>query len=136
MPLHQLPVFVYGTLRPGQNNYLQLLVGKTLREVSATFQGRLYYVTNGDYPYLEPGEGTVTGAVLTLAAPHYETTLMELDQLEEYNPQDLSGSVYLRRKAWVNLAEGKQTKAWTYFWNCLEIRGVWIASGDFLNRGK
>ncbi len=136
MPASQLPVFVYGTLRPGQANYLRLLAGKTVREVSASCRGRLYYVTEGDYPYLEPGEGTVTGELLTLAAADYENILGALDRLEEYAPHNEESSDYLRRRTIVTLADGTQTQAWVYFWNCPDISGESIRSGDFLNRGK
>jgi len=132
----RLPVFVYGTLRPGQKNYPRYLQGRTLREYPATIHGRLYFVADGGYPYLKPGEGTVTGELLELNPASYDETLYELDLLEEYDPQDEGHSVYLRRKSTVTLSQGKQVAAWVYYWNLPETTGEEIESGDFSDRSR
>jgi gamma-glutamylcyclotransferase (GGCT)/AIG2-like uncharacterized protein YtfP len=134
VPAEQLPVFVYGTLRPGQKNYPRYLQGRTLREHSATIRGLLYFVPDGGYPYLRPGEGTVSGELLELDPESYDETLYELDLLEEYDPQDEERSVYLRRKTTVTLSQGEQVTAWAYYWNVAKITGEKIESGDFSDR--
>jgi hypothetical protein len=35
----QLPFFVYGTLKPGEENYLRLLADRTVEETPATLAG-------------------------------------------------------------------------------------------------
>src|SRR5262249_3285693 len=50
-PLEELPVFVYGTLRTGQDNYVRFLAGKTTRELPATLPDHSMYVAYG-YPFV------------------------------------------------------------------------------------
>jgi len=132
--LEQHPLFVYGTLRPGEKNYLRFLAGRTSRTSPASVSGRLYFVVDGGYPYLLPGEDTVRGDLIELAPRHYESTLRRIDRLEEYDPRDEDGSIYLRRRVRARVAGGKVQTAWVYYWNCQEIEGVWIESGDFSDR--
>lgn len=132
----RLPVFVYGTLRPGEKNYPLFLEGKTVREAPATVCGELYFVADGGYPYLIPGESTVTGELVELDPDRYGEILHGLDRLEEYDPADEERSVYLRRKATVTLRGGGETPAWVYWWNCPGIVGKRIAGGDFKRRSE
>jgi gamma-glutamylcyclotransferase (GGCT)/AIG2-like uncharacterized protein YtfP len=134
MTEERLPVFVYGTLRPGEKNYLHYLAGRTVDEVSAMAEGQLYFVADGGYPYVEPGPGLVSGELIYLDPQHYEETLQAVDELEEYNPDDEAHSAYLRRRTTVFLADGNPAAAWIYYWNCPSIAGIRISSGDFLNR--
>lgn len=131
-----LPVFVYGTLRPGQKNYRHYLLGKTVREERATITGALYYVPHGGYPYLLPEAGTVTGDLMFLTPEFYETTLRDLDRLEEYDCDYEKHSVYLRRRATVSLGDGSPCEAWVYYWNEPTISGERIPGGDFTNRSE
>jgi gamma-glutamylcyclotransferase (GGCT)/AIG2-like uncharacterized protein YtfP len=133
-PEARLPIFVYGTLRPGEKNYPRHLAGRTVGEVAATAAGLLYFVADGGYPYLEPGPGWVAGELVYLDQRRYEQTLREIDALEEYDPADEAHSVYLRRRATVTLPDGSRTPAWIYYWNCPQIVGVRIACGDFRHR--
>ena len=127
----QLPVFVYGTLRPGQKNYFPFLGGRILRETPATIEGRLFYVRGEGYPYLLPGGGIVRGDLVELRPEKYDQTLRELDDLEEFDPQDEPESIYLRRRGRVTPEEGKDVVAWVYFWNLKEDAGERVESGDF-----
>lgn len=131
----RLPVFVYGTLRPGEENYPTHLNGRTEQILPATIRGRLFYVADGGYPYLEPGEGIVRGELVYLDPDRYEQTLRRLDELEEYDPGDEEHSVYLRRRAEVTLSGGTTVAAWTYYWNWPQFRGEFIAGGDWKQRG-
>lgn len=134
MTEERLPVFVYGTLRPGEKNYPRYLAGRAVKTVSATAEGRLYYVAGGGYPYVEPGPGTVAGELVYLDPCHYEQTLQAIDALEEYKPDDEAHSVYLRRRTYVTLIDGSCAAAWIYYWNFPELTGVRIASGNFHDR--
>ncbi|MFA7536830.1 MAG: gamma-glutamylcyclotransferase family protein [Desulfuromonadales bacterium] len=126
-----LPVFVYGTLRPGGKNYPRYLQGTTAREEEATVAGELYFVADGGYPYLSPGEGTVRGELMEILPSLYRRTLRRLDALEDYDPTDEAGSLYLRRRATVRTAQGECREAWVYYWNCPTICGEKIPDGDF-----
>lgn len=76
-------VFVYGTLKPGEENYRLFCEGKIYRTVAAIARGDLYDLPVG-YPAMTPGTGEVRGYVLEFDDP---TLLAELDELEEYDPQ-------------------------------------------------
>ncbi len=131
---HLLPIFVYGTLRPGEKNYGRFLQGRTRRETPATVAGRLFFVSDGGYPYLEPGTGRVFGEVVELDSDGYAETLRALDGLEEYDSTNEADSVYLRRQTTATLADGRQLRVWCYYWNLPQLRGVRILSGDFRDR--
>ena len=130
----RLPVFVYGTLRPGEKNYPAYLAGRTRREVSATVAGTLYFLAGEGYPCLVAEGGRVRGELMELLPGHYAATLAALDALEEYDPADEAHSVYLRRPARVSLAGGEEVEAWVYYWNGPPPPGERIASGDFRDR--
>jgi gamma-glutamylcyclotransferase (GGCT)/AIG2-like uncharacterized protein YtfP len=132
MDQEHLPVFVYGTLRPGQKNYARHLQGKTVREAPASCAGLLFVLPEEGYPYLLPGRGTVQGELLFLAPAIYEQTLRRLDVLEEYDPGSEATSAYLRRRATVRLAGGEEYQAWVYYWN-RSPAGELVVSGDFLD---
>jgi len=134
MTADNLPVFVYGTLRPGEKNYERFLDGRTIKVIRATAEGHLFYVADGGYPYMEPGRGRVTGDLVYLHPECYEDTLRQLDELEEYEPAAEFRSVYLRRRTIVKLVDGSSAAAWIYYWNDPQTVGVRIASGDFRDR--
>lgn len=129
-PSH-LPVFVYGTLRPGEKNYPEYLQGKTRQEIPGCVTGRLHFVRDGGYPYLTPGAGRVRGEIAFLRAENYDEVLHDLDRLEEYDPQNEADSVYLRRPVIAELADGRHLKVWTYYWNESQIHGEPVPDGDF-----
>ncbi len=133
-PSPPLPVFVYGTLRPGEKNYSRFLAGRTTAELPGTVAGELFFVRDEGYPYLQPGTGRVRGELIELHPDHYFATLAALDLLEEYDPGDAAHSVYLRRRAPVRLADGTEREAWVYYWNRPELQGERIASGDYRER--
>lgn len=90
------PLFVYGTLQPGQRNW-PLLEDATLKHKAAKVKGyRLWEHPTADYPAITPGPGDVFGALITLDPARYEQTLNVLDRLEDYNAQALEQSLYWR----------------------------------------
>jgi gamma-glutamylcyclotransferase (GGCT)/AIG2-like uncharacterized protein YtfP len=79
-PLPGIPVFVYGTLLPGESNYRVVAPHLTDAPVPGSVRGRLYDA--GPYPGLVPDETAppVEGAWLRVTA----AGLAAMDELEEY----------------------------------------------------
>lgn len=84
-----LPFFVYGTLKPGEENYPRYLAGRTCHEQSANIAHAALY-TEGRYPFLVVGSGLVQpaeqvmGILITLRPGHYYPAMRYIDGLEEY----------------------------------------------------
>jgi gamma-glutamylcyclotransferase (GGCT)/AIG2-like uncharacterized protein YtfP len=82
------PFFVYGTLRPGEENYQLLAAGKTLHEVPAVLPRHTMYA--GRYPCVvdDDGEGgsRVAGDLLFIYPALYEQVLAAFDALERFDP--------------------------------------------------
>jgi gamma-glutamylcyclotransferase (GGCT)/AIG2-like uncharacterized protein YtfP len=125
-----LRVFVYGTLKPGQCNYLRHCGDRIIQAQAAQVQGKLFDLPLG-YPAMTDGEDWVKGYLLCFQDP---TILMELDELEDYssdrNPLD---NEYERR--WVDIFDPHRSPlgmAWAY---CMEptkiadLGGVWLPQG-------
>lgn len=127
-----LPVFVYGTLRPGERNFSDFLAGRTERIVRAAAEGLLFLHLTDEYRYpcLVRGPGEVVGELVYLKREVYEETLERLDALEDYCAETDRG-LYLRREASVRTASGETEPAWVYFWNLPGRPGPQIESGDF-----
>lgn len=85
--MNRLPIFVYGTLRPGHGN------ARLWRGVAgAEFDGSCYVVgyalvSNGGFPYMVPAAAAqTTGALITPAVDQYDHVLARMDALEGYRP--------------------------------------------------
>ncbi|MCL1471697.1 gamma-glutamylcyclotransferase family protein [Argonema antarcticum] len=76
-----LKVFVYGTLKPGESNYLRYCAGKVVEEKIAMAYGQLFHLPIG-YPAMTPGSAIVQGYLLTFAN---SDILRDLDELEDYD---------------------------------------------------
>ncbi|MEU5423232.1 gamma-glutamylcyclotransferase family protein [Streptomyces sp. NPDC020667] len=108
-----LPVFVYGTLRPGRRNHTAFLLGRTVAEEPARMRGATLYEGPG-YPYaVADPEGEIAGEVLWLQADHHAAVLTSLDALEGYEPGG-SANHYVRVVRLVRLLDGDTVRAWTY----------------------
>ncbi|MDJ0632953.1 MAG: gamma-glutamylcyclotransferase [Xenococcaceae cyanobacterium MO_188.B29] len=121
-------VFVYGTLKPGERNYLRYCAGKTIRETQAYVKGQLYHLSLG-YPALTEGDKKIEGYLLTFAN---NSILTSLDELEDYHP-DRSPELneYYRQQVLVyNLADDFLEKAWIYLMNLAKIEKL---QGTLLN---
>jgi len=129
-----LPVFVYGTLLPGESNYRRYLAGRTLKEQPATIAGSLWLVEEEDYPYLLPGQDPVHGVVIHLHPDLYHAALAAIDRLEDFNPRAPRTSLYLRQQTTAQLLSGGSVAVWCYFWNAAERPGRPLPGGDFRNR--
>ncbi|MEV6670275.1 gamma-glutamylcyclotransferase family protein [Streptomyces sp. NPDC051162] len=108
-----LPVFVYGTLRPGRRNHTVFLLGRTVAEEPARLRGAVLFEGPG-YPYaVADPEGEVVGEVLWLPADRHDALLASLDALEGYEPGG-SANHYVRVVRPVQLLGGDTVRAWTY----------------------
>ncbi|MFC5721675.1 gamma-glutamylcyclotransferase family protein [Streptomyces gamaensis] len=108
-----LPVFVYGTLRPGQGNHGRYLAGRTAAEEPAVLRGAVLYEGPG-FPYAveEPG-GEVHGELVTLDPERWRTLLAALDALEDYVP-GRARNHYVRVERPVVRGDGVTVRAWVY----------------------
>jgi len=129
----QLPLFVYGTLLPDQQNYTRYLAGTTIAEVPATVKGELWWIGAEDYPYLCPGDAVVHGRLITIAADLFSVTISRVDALEDFIPDGPMASLYLRQPVEVQSEFGIQL-AWSYIWNRPERPGIRLTSGAFRDR--
>lgn len=112
-----LPLFVYGTLKPGGSNYGNYLAGRTSAAHPAWLVGAALY-TEGLYPYLvimpdrADTAAQVYGVLITLRPEYYTLTLAQIDHLEDYIPGD-PRSLYERITHPVQTDVG-QINAWVY----------------------
>lgn len=129
MEIERLPLFVYGTLRPGGSAFgrVALFVKAIARAVLAGAD--LYDL--GAYPMALPGDGAVVGELLTLHDETYVYALHRLDRYEGYDARR-DGGLYLRRRVMVTTAAGL-VAAWTYFGTSdAAANGRRIPGGDWL----
>src|SRR5215213_591860 len=130
--LEQLPLFTYGTLRRGQENYA-LLRGNTLNEIPATLEGVALYSLYA-YPMIVEGNSVVHGELLTLHPRLYSRVLGDLDQLEGFQPDAADGSRFRRIERHVKTDNGVTVLAWVYVGNpsvLLNEPHVQIPHGDW-----
>jgi gamma-glutamylcyclotransferase (GGCT)/AIG2-like uncharacterized protein YtfP len=113
-------VFVYGTLKPGEENFDRYCAGRIVSAQEAIALGQLYDLPFG-YPAMTPGSGLVYGVVLSFTDP---TLLVHLDELEAFDPhRPPEENEYIRQKietfslncqplgwAWVYLMNSEQAK--------------------------
>ena len=78
----QINLFVYGTLKPGEINYLRYCQGRVIAQRPALACGKLYALSLG-YPGMVAGDGIVCGVILSFPDPNI---FFDLDQLEDYQP--------------------------------------------------
>jgi gamma-glutamylcyclotransferase (GGCT)/AIG2-like uncharacterized protein YtfP len=110
----RLPVFVYGTLRPGGRYHASLLHGRTAAEEPARLPDAVLYEGPG-YPYaVEEVGGVVLGDLVTLRPAEYDEVLALLDQLEGCTP-GAPDNLYDRGARDVLRADGSAVRAWVYF---------------------
>lgn len=90
-----LKVFVYGTLKPGEENYSKYCAGKVVKTLPAFAMGKLFALPQG-YPAMTLGDSAVYGYLLSFG--DYEV-LNDLDELEDYQPsRQKSKNLYNRQQ--------------------------------------
>jgi len=135
--LHPAPgaVFVYGTLKSGEQNHRHALESGLLGVAPAFIEGyRVYDLEPEHYPALVRGQGRVYGEVLSFA--DLERALVRLDWLEAIheNPPE-----YRREEDWAQLESGarlgrtRSSRVWVYLYLyefTLERPGAtWVQDG-------
>ncbi len=110
-------LFIYGTLLP---EYAPGEIAGTVNRLSclgeASVPGRLYDL--GEYPgaVLDPSAKTkIFGRVYEL--PDEADTLRALDSHEEFYPNDLGKSLFVRKRATVTLNNSESLPCWVYVYN-------------------
>jgi gamma-glutamylcyclotransferase (GGCT)/AIG2-like uncharacterized protein YtfP len=129
-----MKVFVYGTLKPGECNYLRYCEGKIVDAYPAIARGRLFALSVG-YPAMVAGEGNVYGFLLCFDD---STILDDLDELEDYHPgRDRAQNEYQRESiAIFDLNFKPVDTAWAYFMLPDRVRslsGTWLPHGRWEN---
>ncbi|GHF59294.1 gamma-glutamylcyclotransferase [Streptomyces mashuensis] len=135
----RLPVFVYGTLRPGRCNHDRFLGGRTVAEVPARMRDVVLYEGPG-YPYAvaRPG-GEVRGELVTVDPERYEEVLAALDVLEGCRPGDPGRSLYDRVVREALVEDGGAVRAWVYLAaervaRRLRLSGTLVRGGEWPGR--
>jgi gamma-glutamylcyclotransferase (GGCT)/AIG2-like uncharacterized protein YtfP len=89
-----LKVFVYGTLKPGEENYSNYCAGKVVETLPAFAIGKLFALPQG-YPAMTLGDSAVYGYLLSFGD---DGVLNHLDELEDYRPsRQKSKNLYNRQ---------------------------------------
>lgn len=137
-------LFVYGTLLRTVNSaaiedYPDITETLSVRKLGKV-SGQLWHIDW--YPAFTAGyQGEVLGEVCFLGtAKEKEKILQKLDTWENYDPNDIKNSEYVRKVSTVRLNDGEEMKAWVYHYNRSTIGLKRIYSGDWLgwveNRGE
>ena len=110
-------LFAYGTLQPGlAPDAIAPLVEKLQVVGAGSVAGLLYDL--GSYPgaVVDPvSSRRIRGTVLRL--PEDPAILRELDAYEEYDPQSMENSQFIRRLRPVQLTGGETLACWIYEYN-------------------
>ena len=128
--MNKINVFVYGTLKPGERNYLNYCAGKTIEETKAYTWGKLYHLSLG-YPAMTEGDKKIEGYLLTFSDASILTNLDELEDYHRDRSPDLN-EYYRQQVSVYNLADNFLGLAWSYFMNLEKIRqlkGIPLNSG-------
>ncbi|MDO4665387.1 MAG: gamma-glutamylcyclotransferase family protein [Actinomycetaceae bacterium] len=110
MELKYLPIFVYGTLRPGEANYSATLRGRVLARGGAQMPGTQLLLTPA-YPFLRftnNPQDTVTGELLLLHGEIFAEAIAELDELEGYIEEGAEDNLYIRIISHATVADPDQ----------------------------
>lgn len=111
--MNRHPIFVYGTLRPGEGNARVWVDRAEARHDGTCFVLGRALVDSGGFPYLVPALTAQTvGALIVPADEHYDAVLDRMDDLEGYHP-DSRHNHYERITIAVVTPDGP-VRAWTY----------------------
>lgn len=126
---HPIPLFVYGTLKPGEFFYSRYCEAHLISAQPAIVHGLLFALPLG-YPALAEGSDWVQGYLLHLKPD----ALQAIDELEDYDPTRAAGdNEYERVEVEVfDRAQNSLGKAWTYrmeLKRILALRGDWLPNG-------
>ncbi|MBW4523615.1 MAG: gamma-glutamylcyclotransferase [Phormidium tanganyikae FI6-MK23] len=130
--MQSINVFVYGTLKPDENNYF-LCADRVISSTPAIAHAYLYHLPFS-YPVIVPGNAVTHGYLLTF---HDRAILEILDDYEQHEPEAIasfgSDNDYERREIEVFDLKGDSIGlAWAYVMKPEQIdrlNGVLIPSG-------
>lgn len=125
-----MKVFVYGTLKPGEENYNFYCASQVVEAKKAYAWGELYHLPLG-YPAMTAGKSKVIGFLLTFSN---EEILASLDRLEDYSSQrSPENNEYERQKILVYDLSGEPLgEAWSYIMTTSKVKqlkGILVPSG-------
>ena len=110
MTLEPLPIFVYGTLKRGEERARCWPRPPRLVE-PATTRGRLFDL--GPYPALVEGDDRVLGELWHIEPADMEATLKTLDAIECFGVEEVD--LYVRRVVDCETVAGDTIRAYAYF---------------------
>lgn len=97
---------------------------------NATIQGRLYDL--GTYPGLVLSDDPSHVVIGELYHLHQPQLIKELDLYENYRPNDVKGSLYIRTEEQVRKEDGSQVTAVVYSYNKSVNEAIMVDSGDYI----
>lgn len=111
--MERLPLFVFGTLRRGEENH-HYLAGRYDRVRAASLPDFRRETAAHGYPaaVAAPGE-SVEGELFFLTPQHYDAVLRDCDLLEDLPPDKLVGEYYCRARVSV-ITPDETLTAWAY----------------------
>jgi gamma-glutamylcyclotransferase (GGCT)/AIG2-like uncharacterized protein YtfP len=123
-------VFFYGTLMSGFQRPGRARLDHALKPVGrASILAALFDL--GIYPAAIPAQDSrVWGEVHQMLDE--EAVLATLDEIEGYRASEPDTSLYTRAEIPVTFADGREDRAWVYFYNAPLGRAERIQSGDYL----
>jgi gamma-glutamylcyclotransferase (GGCT)/AIG2-like uncharacterized protein YtfP len=127
-----IKVFVYGTLKPGEENYQRYCADKVVNATPAVAQGQLFALPMG-YPAMTPGESNVYGYLLCFTDSNILTAL---DELEDYHPaRPVSENLYNRIQIEIHNLQGDSLGwAWVYLMSqklACQLKGIHLPDGKW-----
>lgn len=125
-------LFLYGTLISSEAPKEIASIVKRFRRVgSGHVRGKLYDF--GEFPgaVLDPSSRTIIHGEL-VALPPEEQILEALDRYEEFDPSDPKRSLFVRKKAKIQMADGSSREGWIYVYNRHPGNAKLLRGGDYL----
>ena len=126
-------LFVYGTLMKKFTGYKPIMLEEYGEYVCEGFiYGRLYEIDN--YPGLILGKNInekVYGEIFLLN--DFNTSILKLDEYEDFFPGDFEKSLYIRQIEDVNVQGGDIKKAWVYIFNEDVDEEKRVISGNYID---
>jgi gamma-glutamylcyclotransferase (GGCT)/AIG2-like uncharacterized protein YtfP len=118
-------LFVYGTLKRGEENHRWLSVHHPRFLGKARIQGRLFRIKGESYPGAAPTRSRryVRGELYELTRPG-----QSLKKLDKFEGTDEGLFVRKLAEVWIG---SRKMKAWTYFYPGREDKAASIPSGSF-----
>lgn len=125
-------LFLYGTLLPTQAPKEIASIVKRFRRLGpAQVRGKLYDL--GEFPgaVLNSSARTMIHGEL-VALPSNDRILEALDRYEEFDPLDAKRSLFVRKKAKIQMANGSSREGWIYVYNRPPSGAKLVRGGDYL----